>query len=256
MFGNPRKEKMADGDYKKYTEDARRGIKGESFFETLIVENAIPHRIARQNDLGIDFLCEWINGDCPSGILFLAQIKTTTIETVKPKQSGIHKNGLTSYTLSGAKKIDDRTLNYWKGLGLPAFLFLIIEDRSNGVSDLKCYCKRCTPLLDGHSSSDDRCGTKSFYLVNEKTTFLAFSDLENETGGFARDLIIDYARLSYSKGHVVPLTPKQLGFWPFPDRENLDKMHYFEEFIGWNRSKIKETCELTSNLLNKLPEQK
>ncbi len=54
---------MADEDYKKYTESARRGIKGEAFFESLVVDHAIPHRIARQNDLRIDFLCEWIYRD-------------------------------------------------------------------------------------------------------------------------------------------------------------------------------------------------
>jgi hypothetical protein len=47
---------MADDDYKKYTESTRRGIKGEAFFESLVVDHAIPHCIARQNDLGIDFL--------------------------------------------------------------------------------------------------------------------------------------------------------------------------------------------------------
>jgi hypothetical protein len=50
---------MTDGEYKQYTNEARRGIKGEAFFETLIVDHAIPHRIARQNDLGVDFLFEW-----------------------------------------------------------------------------------------------------------------------------------------------------------------------------------------------------
>jgi hypothetical protein len=76
---------MADDDYKKYTESARRGIKGEAFFESLVVDHAIPHRIARQNDLGIDFLCEWIYGDCPKGILFLAQVKTRPSDIVKPE---------------------------------------------------------------------------------------------------------------------------------------------------------------------------
>lgn len=247
---------MTDNDYKQYTEDARKGIKGEAFFESLIVEHAIPHRIARHNDLGVDFLCEWISGDRPTGILFLAQVKTTTCPTIRPdliNQSTL--NGLCEYTLSGAKKVDERTLNYWKGLGLPAFLFIIIEDRSNGISDLKCFYKRCTPLLDGHTNSDDETGTKAFYRVNEKATFLAFSDPDKKIGGFARDLIIDYARLSYSKGHVVPLTPRQLGFWPFPNKENPDGLHYFGEFVGWYKKTIKETCESTTALLSRLPNQ-
>src|SRR5438034_9967015 len=98
---------MTDGDHKKYTERARRGIKGEAFFESLVVEHAIPHRIARQNDLGIDFLCEWVYGDRPTGILFLAQVKTTSDDVVKSEfvcQSKL--NGLRTYTLTGAKKVD------------------------------------------------------------------------------------------------------------------------------------------------------
>jgi hypothetical protein len=38
---------MADDDWKRYTESARRGIKGEAFFESLVVDHAIPHRVAR-----------------------------------------------------------------------------------------------------------------------------------------------------------------------------------------------------------------
>lgn len=247
---------MADDDYKKYTESARRGIKGEAFFESLVVDHAIPHRIARQNDLGIDFLCEWIYGDRPSGILFLAQVKTTTSNVVKPKfvcQSTL--NGLRTHTLTGAGKVDERTINYWKGLGLPAFLFIVIENGSNGGSCLECYYKRYTPLLDGHADSDDENGTRSFYQVNNGATFLAFAEPEKEIGGFARDLIIDYARLSYSKGHVVQLTPRQLGFWPFQNKENPDTVRYFGELIGWHQNKIKETCKWTTDLLTRMPAQ-
>jgi hypothetical protein len=247
---------MVDNDYKKYTENARRGIKGEAFFESLVVDHAIPHHIARQNDLGIDFLCEWIYGDRPRGILFSAQVKTTTSDTVKPTfvcQSGL--NGLCEYTLTGAKKIDERTINYWKGLGLPAFLFIISEDRSQSSNGLMCYYKRYTPLLDGHASSDDMDATKQFYRVNDAARFVAFADLHNEIGGFARDLILDYARLSYFKGHIVPLTPSQLGFWPFSNKEHPDFWHFFPEVVEWNREKIQETCDWTTDLLTRLPAQ-
>src|SRR5487761_1245989 len=122
---------MSD-DYKKYTENARRGIKGEAYFESLIVEHAIPHRIARHNDLGIDFLCEWIDGDRPIGILFCAQVKSTTRDTAKPEFHGKSSlNGLDEYTLGGAKVIEEGIIDYWKGLGLPAFLFEIVETNSD-----------------------------------------------------------------------------------------------------------------------------
>jgi hypothetical protein len=108
-------------------------------------------------------------------------------------------------------------------------LFFVIENGSNGRLD--CYHKRYSPLLDGFPSPDDETGSKTFHLVNNGATFLAFADAQNEIGGFARDLIIDYARLSYSKGHIVQLTPRQLGFWPFPNKGNPDVMRYFGELI-------------------------
>src|SRR5260221_10840163 len=128
---------MADSKYKKYTQKARRGIKGEAFFESLIVDHAIPHRIARQNDLGVDFLCEWTCGDRPTGILFSAQVKSTTSKQVTRELVGKSRlNSLNEYILHGAKGIDDKTVGYWKGLGLPAFLFLIIEEESDGTHRL------------------------------------------------------------------------------------------------------------------------
>src|SRR5437588_11171863 len=176
---------MADVDYKRYAESARRGIKGEAFFESLVVDYAIPHRIARQNDLGVDFLCEWIYRDRPTGILFSAQVKTTTSDLVKCKwveQSRL--NGLDTYTLSGAPGVHKRTINYWKGLGLPAFLFIVIEDTSDGKSRLDCYHKRCTPLLTGSANSDDRNATRAFYHANDEQKFRAYADPNNEEYGF------------------------------------------------------------------------
>jgi hypothetical protein len=238
-------------DYKKYTQEARRGIKGEAFFEMLVVDHAIPHRIARQNDLGIDFLCEWTYGDHPTGILFSAQVKTSTSDTVKCEEVGKSKlNGLIQYTLTDAPKPDDRTLNYWKGLGLPAFLFMAIEDTASGRVD--CYHKRYTPLLDGHTHPDDENRRKLFFRVNSESKFLAFADADKEIGGFARDLIIDHARLSYSKGHIVQLTRGQLGFWPFPDKREPNSPRYFREIIGWNLQKIVETRDWTTDLLTRL----
>jgi hypothetical protein len=247
---------MADDNYKKYPEKARRGIKGEAFFESLVVDHAIPHRIARQNDLGIDFLCEWIYGDRPSGILFLAQVKTTTSDSVKPEFVCVSNlNLLDTFTLAGAKKVDERTINYWKGLGLPAFLFIVIKKESNGGSSLDCYHKRYTPLLDGHPDSGYETGTKLFYRVNDGTKFLAFADPKKEIGGFARDLIVDYARLSYSRGHIVQMTPRQLGFWPFQNKKNPDVVRFFGEMVGWHRKKIEDTCKWTTRLLTRLPAQ-
>jgi hypothetical protein len=91
--------------------------------------------------------------------------------------------------------------------------------------------------------------------MNNEATFLAFADPENEIGRFARDLIIDYARLAYFKGHIVQLKPRKLGFWPFPDKENPDILRYFPEMVEWHQEKIKEAYEWTAALLTRLPAQ-
>jgi len=44
-----------------------------------------------------------------------------------------------------------------------------------------------------------------------------------------------------------------LGFWPFPNKANPDAARYFGELIGWHRKKIKETCNWTTELLDRLP---
>jgi hypothetical protein len=245
---------MAGDDHKKYTEQARRGVRGEAYFESLMVEHAIPHRIARQNDLGVDFLCEWVYGDRPTGILFSAQVKSTTSDKVEPKLENEKKpNCLDKYRLDGAERIDDRTLDYWKSLGLPAFLFYVIDDQPNGSSQLDCYYKRYTPLLDGHPDSDDKCGARSFFRVNQGARFLAFADSTKEIGGFARDLVVDYVRLSYSKGYIIQLTPRQLGFWPFPKKRPLDAVQCFRTPLQWHRKKIEDTCAWAARILERLP---
>jgi hypothetical protein len=219
---------MTNNDYKKYTETAR---------------------------LGIDFLCEWIDGDRPTGILFSAQIKTSNV--VKPKP-GIKSelNGLIEFTLEGADKAEEKTIKYWKGLGLPAYLFYVLINGSSDANQPECYHKRYTPLLDGHPSTDDENGTRLFYKVNKGQKFLAFADPKNEIGGFARDLIIDLVRLSYSKGQIPPLTRRQLGFWPFEKKDEQDTVIFFGEMVGWHREKIEATCNLTTHILSLLPAQK
>jgi hypothetical protein len=250
-FGGGRREPMLASDYKHYTEAARRGIKGEAFFESLVVDCAIPHRIARQNDLGVDFLCEWTHGDRPTGILFAAQVKAATTATVKASQVGTSQlNVLEEYTLARAVRADERTINYWKGLGLPSYLFYVIEQLDG---HLDCYYKRYTPILDGHPDSIDETGSERFYKVNDGQRFCAFADRENEVGGFARDLIIDYVRLSYSKEQIVQLIPSHLGFWPFQDKKNPDSVRCFGEIVGWHREKIRAMCKWTSDILTQLP---
>jgi hypothetical protein len=123
------------------------------------------------------------------------------------------------------------------------------------MSNLECYHKRYTPLLDGRPDADDETGTKHFYRVSNGAAFLAFADRKQEIGGFARDLIVDYARLSYAKGHIVPLRPKELGFWPFPNKSNPDAVRCFSELVGWHRARIKEACDWATAILGRLPDE-
>lgn len=61
---------MGNNQYKKYTAQAKAGIKGEAFFEALISDYSLPHHIVGSKDLGIDYICEWVYGDKPTGILY------------------------------------------------------------------------------------------------------------------------------------------------------------------------------------------
>ncbi|MGH8067350.1 MAG: hypothetical protein ACRERE_19385 [Candidatus Entotheonellia bacterium] len=61
--------------YKRYTIQAKRWIKGEAFFEALISDYSLPHHIVSPKDVGIDYICEWVYGDRPTGILYAVQVK-------------------------------------------------------------------------------------------------------------------------------------------------------------------------------------
>jgi len=75
---------MASDDYKKYTIQAKRGIKGEAFFELLVSDYSLPHQVVGPKDIGIDYFCEWVYGDRPTGILYAVQVKTFSEEKAKP----------------------------------------------------------------------------------------------------------------------------------------------------------------------------
>lgn len=56
----------------KYRAQAKAATKGEAFFQALVSDYSIPHHIMGQKDIGIDYICEWVYGDQPSGILYAA----------------------------------------------------------------------------------------------------------------------------------------------------------------------------------------
>jgi len=125
----------------KYLKSKQIGNKGEAFFESLISEYAIAHKIDSSKDVGLDFLCEWVYGERPTQLLFGVQVKTRNnkkIDFVKEKSS---LNLLGEYKSNFTIKKD--TLDYWKGFDFPVFLFVINIEGKN----INCFYKRYTPIL-------------------------------------------------------------------------------------------------------------
>jgi len=189
----------------KYIKSKQIGNKGEAFFESLISEYAIVHKIDSSKDVGLDFLCEWVHGERPTQLLFGIQVKTrrnTKIEPAKERKSKL--NSLMEYKTS--LKVKEQTLNYWRGFDSPVFLFLINikgEDRKN----IDCYYKRYTSILHKKTKEKD----EAFYKVNNGNNFLAFIHTKNFCGGFCRDLFFDHLRCQHNKGMLSGVNPQDLG---------------------------------------------
>lgn len=202
--------------YKKFTKQAKSGIKGEALFELLMTDYALPHRVIGSKDIGIDYFCEWVYGDKPSGILFIAQVKTFADKNIKfthiPREP-LEKphNQLEEYEIShDSLRIGIETINYWKGLGLPTYLFVMIQ-RNEG-EEINCFYRRYTPQLTApphYKESGEY--HQGFYKVNKGNTLLAFNDPIKKDDGFARDLFIDHVRCCYAKGLLTYQEPEIMG---------------------------------------------
>jgi len=229
---------MTDEFYKKYTRQAKAGIKGESFFESLISDYCIPHKISGAKDVGLDFICEWVCEDKPSGVLFGVQIKTLSDKRTRPKPYGISAlNALEQYKIGSSKlKVHETTLTYWKAFRLPIYLFAILLEGKGEEDGLNCYYKRFTPILTERSSQD----TEYFYKVNSgRNKFLAFKNFDKKSDGFTRDLFIDYTRWNYFKGSITYLNPRKLGLQEFPEEGVFVDLfaEYYQQIINtYNRT--------------------
>jgi len=210
---------MADSDYKKYTAQAKAAIKGEAFFESLVSDYSVPHHIVGPKDIGIDYICEWVYGDRPTGILYAVQVKTLSADYVKPLFLGpkIQLNQLNEYRIAHSNlQIDERTLQYWRGFGMPVYLFLIVHSEPlHQGGTLDCFYKRFTAVLTTKATQDQ----ENFYKANEGTSFLAFADQRSKRYGFARDLFIDLMRCSYYKGSISYISPRTIGLEQFPEAD-------------------------------------
>jgi hypothetical protein len=222
---------MSNADYKKYTVQAKAAIKGEAFFEALVSDYSVPHHIMGLKDVGIDYICEWVYGDRPTGILYAVQVKTLSAHYVKLEPLGPKKgfNELNEYRIGNPNlHIDERTLQYWRGFGMPVYLFLIVHSEPlHQGGQLDCYYKRFTPVLTTNRTQKQ----ENFYKVNEGTTFLAFADQQSKKFGFARDLFIDLIRCSYYKGSISYISPRTIGLEQFP-QEDAVFVDLLKEYYG------------------------
>lgn len=225
----------------KYLKSKQTGNKGEAFFESLISEYAIVHKIDGSKDVGLDFLCEWVYGEKPTQLLFGVQVKTRTNLSPKLINKRSKRNLLSIYKIPIHKNnldIKKETLNYWKGFDFPVFLFL---NCING-KDVDCYYKRYTPLL--HNVEKE--SSAEFYKVNDGNKFLAFIHESNFCGGFCRDLFFDYLRCQHDKGMLSGVNPQDLGlsYWKFDAlykgvfddykkqiRETFDKYKKYQKYF-------------------------
>jgi len=240
---------MKSEGYKKYTEQAKRAIKGEAFFESLVAEYSLPNQIVGLKDIGIDYICQWIYGNKPTWILYAVQVKTFSSKTARPKYIGTEKKGfnqLKKYEIRCANLIiEEKTLSYWQTLGMPVYLFAICDEGAK----LNCYYKRFTPVLTQDNKDQSE---MDFYRVNEGSSFIAFADSSRRIGGFARDLFIDYTRCNYYKGSVTYLNPRSIGLGQFPDGEYV----IFEDLFQIYDHKIRCTYQQVKSFLDRYDKQK
>ena len=241
---------MNSQENKQYCPQVKRGIKGEAFFESLICEHAIPHRVEGLKDIGIDYICEWANGTNPTGLLFAVQVKTFSKETAEPVLVGKGKyNDLQEYKIANDKlNIEDRTRNYWKGFGIPVYLFAICYYEPE---DLRCFYKRYTPVVMGNTGNYNH--KEEFYEVSRGHKFLAYTDEDAQERGFIRDLFIDYIRCNYFKGSIAYLDPEYIGLKGYPTKNIFPDL--FEDYMNQIMDTflvLKEYIEKDTKLLMKM----
>jgi len=107
---------------------------------------------------------------------------------------------------------------------MPVYLFAICDTGQ----EMSVFYKRYTPILTEPNKSPDF--YSEFYKVNNGSEFLAFADSAKQTGGFARDLFIDYIRCHYSKGFIMYVNPRTMGLQQFPDQEDAIFKDLFDTY--------------------------
>ncbi len=155
------------------------------------------HKIDGSKDVGIDMICEWVNGEKPTQIMFGVQVKTLNIK-LTPRREKSKRNFLEEY--EGNVSIKQTTLGYWKGFDFPVFVFLV------DLKNSKIYFKRYTSIV--HSLIKHT--KEPFYLVTENGKFQAYVQGKEHTFGFCRDLFFDHLRCQHNKGILSGIDPNDL----------------------------------------------
>lgn len=218
---------------KKYTKNKQLGNKGAAYLEALLSDYAIVHRIDEAKDIGCDLICEWVNEENPSRLLFFIQIKTSRI---KPKIETITKrsrlNLLEEVKIKNRSYLDANTLDYWRGFEIPVYLFVLFEVKDG----FDIYYKRFTPALTTGKNGRG----ENFYKVSRGGEFLAFAEkIAGMTqGGFVRDLFIDYMRCHYKNGSLAYKNPRDLGLDQFPEKDAV-----FSDLAKNYDDEIKKTAD-------------
>jgi len=208
-------------------ESFRIGNMGEAYLEFIMSKYCFMHKIVGYKDMGIDYLCEWLNGNAPSRILFGIQVKTTERDDYKidPKGGSSELSGLEIFSIKPLpfKKIELKTVEYWKGFNIPLYLFVVKKDDD----EFNCYYSRLTPILHKNKSVDElweKIKNADFYKASEKSNFKLITKRNGRDGGFARDLFIDSVRCAYQNGSTYYKDAKEFGLnkWPENDAVYID----------------------------------
>ncbi len=232
----------------KVLESYRTGNRGEAFLEFIMSKYCLMHKIVGYRDVGIDYICEWLNGDTPSRILFGIQVKTSERKDIKLEDKGRNKklNDLKRFSIKPLHfKIKPETINYWSKLEIPLYLFSVIK---NSEDSFDCYYLRLTPILhkkNGNKLEEIKKGI--FFKANRNSEFIDLVKKESKSGGFVRDLFIDSIRCSYQNGNISYRDPKDFGL-----EKNWPESTIFPDVLGENDTDYAENVKKGLSLLERV----
>lgn len=214
-----------------YLKSKQKGNKGEALLESMLSDYAIVHRVDGSKDVGIDMICEWVNGERPTQLMFGVQVKTLDVKLhLKNRKSKI--NFLEEYR--GSISIKQTTLDYWRGFDFPVFVFLV------NLKNSKIYYKRYTSIVHGLIKH----AVEPFYLVTKGGKFKAYVQGERHTWGFCRDLFFDHLRCQHNKGVLSGVDPNDLGL------KGWTKEALYEGVFDQYKDKIRATYNRYQKWIN------